>query len=138
MTQARVDTPLSKHANAGGAMKSVLVWAALATVGGQQTHDLPKTDCASGLRPLETIRPALPGRTGSQFIGSIYVAIVIERNGDVSVAEISRVDIKQLERRRFPDSGYAEAVLDAVGQWKFPEVSMRCKKEVKVELALSH
>ncbi|MRH01573.1 hypothetical protein GIY21_14855 [Xanthomonas sontii] len=119
-------------------MKSVLVWAALATVGGPQTHDLPKTDCASGLRPLETIRPALPGRTGSQFIGSIYVAIVIERNGDVSVAEISRVDIKQLERRRFPDSGYAEAVLDAVGQWKFPEVSMRCKKEVKVELALSH
>lgn len=70
-------------------------------------------------------------------MGSIYVAIVIERNGDVSFAEISRVDVKQLEKRKFSDSGYAEAVLDAVGQWTFPEVGMRCKKEVQVELALS-
>ncbi|MDV0438474.1 hypothetical protein [Xanthomonas sacchari] len=138
MTQAKVDTPPGKQAcKREGTMKSVLVLAALATGGGQQTHDLPKNDCASSLRPLETIRPVLPRRTGSLFIGSIDVAIVIERNGDVSFAEISRVDVKQLERRKFSDSGYAEAVLDAVGQWTFPEVGMRCKKEVQVELALS-
>ncbi|MBO9828279.1 hypothetical protein J7373_08490 [Xanthomonas sp. A2111] len=118
-------------------MTSVIVWVALATGGGQQTHDLPKNDCASRLRPLDTIRPALPGRTESQFAGSIYVVIVIERNGGVSFADISRVDVKQVDRREFSDSGYAEAVIDAVGKWTFPEVSMRCKKEVEVKLALS-
>jgi len=63
--------------------------------------------------------------------------VLIERDGRVSHAEISSIDLTQLDRGRVESSGYVEAARQAVNRWRFPRVSEKCRKEVTITFSLS-
>lgn len=118
-------------------MNRLLALSVISFCSGCQMQGLPKNECPVSLSPIEVVQPEFPSRTGSQFRGAITAAVVIESDGTVSHTEISSIAVEQLDRRKFSDSGYAAAALDAVSKWRFQKPLRRCKKEIRLELSLS-
>lgn len=118
-------------------MKDFIFSAVIASCIASQLQAMPKSTCASSLSPIEMVAPKLPSQPGSQYEGLITAVVTVEKSGFISHSEIESVNVTQLDRRNFVDSGYSEAILDAIGKWKFPVVPNRCKKEIKINLSLS-
>jgi hypothetical protein len=84
------------------------------------------TLCERDLQPTVRVTPKLPPKLHNEFRGNAEVEYIVTPHGEVRDARIVSVEWRPIGNSGGQPQGYEEAILKAVGEWKYAPVGRSC------------
>jgi len=94
------------------------------------SHEQPAPACTSKLSPVEMAELTLPNKLHNEFEGGATVSFVVDREGRVQTPTLISSDWRPIGNTRPSQSGYDDAILSAVRQWRYPPQAQPCRHQV--------
>lgn len=93
--------------------------------------------CADQLSPVHSTAPKLPARLHNEFVGHAVVSYVVDAAGEVHLPTIISSEWRPIGRSTGQPTGYTEAILTALAQWRFAPQGQACRNQTKLEFSFS-
>jgi hypothetical protein len=114
------------HAN------GIALFAIMVAVSGCVEQETAIAMCESDLQPTVRVAPELPPILHNEYEGHAKLEYVVAANGDVRDARIVSAEWQPVGNTRGEPRGYDEAILEAVGDWKYPPVGRPCVATTRI------
>ncbi len=89
--------------------------------------------CVQRLSPVHAVAPRLPPGPHNEFEGTALVEYIVGVDGRVQSPRIVSATWKPIGHSRGQPVGYAEAILAAVGQWRFVAQIRPCRNRTPMD-----